>query len=237
MTDVADPNPPGIAQQHIDVDNESVGTAGTDDRTPEQKKMDAELAERLSAIIENANSRVIPLCKLIRKNIENMDAKKEEDRDEAELVKQVRPLIEQAEQILNETNGAVKGADPDNRLSNKAKRNMQDHKATPEEQRLAEALKTLMEEVHGTIEWAKDKLDSFPKAKKDLGPLLDALSQPLTQIVGGVGLLLAGVLNLLGKLLSGLGLDSLLKGIVAATGLDKIYSGLGLGKWLNIGKK
>ena len=55
--------------------------------------------------------------------------------------------------------------------------------------------------------------------------------------------------------LSGLGLDSLLKGIVAATvsvhdhtiyillifvtlqGLDKIYSGLGLGKWLNPGKK
>jgi hypothetical protein len=63
--------------------------------------------------------------------------------------------------------------------------------------------------------------------------LLDALGQPLTQIVGGVGLLLAGVLNLLGNLLSGLGLDSLLKGIVSATGLDKIYNGLGLGKWLN----
>ena len=34
-----------------------------------------------------------------------------------------------------------------------------------------------MEEVHGTIEWAKDKLDSFPKAKKELGPLLDALGR------------------------------------------------------------
>ena len=43
------------------------------------------------------------------------------------------------------------------------------------------------------------------------------MSEPLTQIVGGVGLLLAGVLNLLGKLLSGLGLDGLLKGIIAAT--------------------
>jgi hypothetical protein len=49
--------------------------------------------------------------------------------------------------------------------------------------------------------------------------------EPLTQIVGGVGLLLAGVLNLVGRLLSGLGLDSLLKGIVAASGLDKIYKG------------
>lgn len=47
--------------------------------------------------------------------------------------------------------------------------------------------------------------------------MLDALGQPLTQIVGGVGMLLAGVLNLVGNLLSGLGLDGLLKGIVAAT--------------------
>lgn len=46
--------------------------------------------------------------------------------------------------------------------------------------------------------------------------LNDMLPEPLTQIVGGVGLLLAGVLNLVGKLLSGLGLDSLLKGIYSA---------------------
>lgn len=94
----------------------------------------------------------------------------------------------------------------------------------------------MVQEVQGTIDWAKDKLAAFPKAKKDLGPLLDALGQPLTQIVGGIGLLLAGVLNLVGRLLSGLGLDSLLKGIVAATGLDKIYKGLGLDKWLMGGK-
>jgi len=211
-------------------------SSNDDNRTDEQKKMDKELAERLSSIIEDANSRVVPLCKMIRKHFENMEARKEEDRDEAELVKQVKPLIEQADKILNETQGAIKGVDPDHHLANQAKRNQQDHKATPEEQRLAEALKVLMEEVGGTIEWAKDKLDGLPKAKRDLGPLLDALGQPLTQIVGGVGLLLAGVLNLLGRLLSGLGLDSLLKGIVSATGLDKIYAGLGLGKWLKTDK-
>jgi len=153
------------------------------------------------------------------------------------LTEKVRPLIEQAEKALNETNGVIRGADPDNRLSNKATRNAADHKATGEEQRLAEALKTMIEEVGGTIEWAKDKLNKFPKAKKDhLGPLLDALGQPLTQIVGGVCLLLGGVLNLVARLLSGLGLDGLLKGIVSATGLDKIYKGLGLDKWLNAGK-
>ncbi|KAJ7081156.1 hypothetical protein B0H15DRAFT_924270 [Mycena belliarum] len=207
---------------------------GRDERSQQEQETDRKLAERLSSLIEDANNKCTPLCKMIRKHIENMQAQKEEDRDEAQLVKNVKPLLEQAEKILNETNGAIKGADPDNRLSNKASRNMHDHKATPEEQRLAEALKIMVQEVGGTIEWARDKLDSFPKAKRDLGPLLDALGQPLTQIVGGVGLLLAGVLNLLGNLLSGLGLDGLLKGIVAATGLDKIYKGLGLDKWLKM---
>jgi hypothetical protein len=40
-------------------------------------------------------------------------------------------------------------------------------------------------------------------------------------------------LNLVGQLLKGLGLDGLLKGIVAATGLDKIFKGLGVDKLLN----
>jgi len=218
--------------------DDSASNDGTiDSRSPEQQKKDAELAERLSSLIEDANRRVVPLCKMIRQHIEHQESLKDDEKDEAELTKNVRPLLEQAEKILNETLGAVRGADPDNRLSNKATRNVSDHKATPEEQRLAEALKVLIEEVGGTIDWAKDKLNKFPKAKKDLGPLLDAMGQPLTQIVGGVGLLLAGVLNLVGKLLSGLGLDGLLKGIVAATGLDKIYKGLGLDKWLNTGKK
>jgi len=197
-----------------------------DERSPQAIKQDKELAERLSSLIEDANERVIPICKQIRTHIENMNARPDEDKNEDELVKAVRPLIEQVEKVLNETNGAIKGADPDNRLSREAKRNTADHKATPEEQRLAEALKVMVEEVQGTIEWARNQLDAFPKAKKDLGPLLDALGQPLTQIVGGVGLLLTGVLNLVGKLLSGLGLESLLHGILAATGLDAIYKGI-----------
>jgi len=204
----------------------------SDDRNEEQVREDAELANRLSALIEDANERVVPLTKMIRKHIENMDARPEDQRDEKELVEAVRPLLIQAEKIMNETQGMVKGADPENKVSNRAKRHKANHNATPEEQRLAEALKVMVEEVGGTIEWARNKLDSFPKAKRDLGPLLDALSQPLTQIVGGIGLLLAGVLNLLGNLLSGLGLDSLLKGILSATGLSAIYKGLGLDKWL-----
>ncbi|KAJ7611924.1 hypothetical protein DFH06DRAFT_1345320 [Mycena polygramma] len=220
-----------ITQQEQPVPKQaSKESSGPDKRSDEEKKADNELAEHLCRIIEAANQKCTPLCKMIRKNIESMFEKKEEDRDEKELVKNVKPLLEQAEKILNETNGSIRGADPNNRLSNKATRSVADHSATPEEQRLAEALKILVEEVGGTIEWARDKLDSFPKAKSDLGPLLDAMGQPLTQIVGGVGLLLTGVLNLVGKLLSGLGLDGFLKGLVGATGLDKMYKGLGLDK-------
>ncbi|ORY99226.1 hypothetical protein BCR43DRAFT_406920, partial [Syncephalastrum racemosum] len=115
-----------------------------DTRSEEQKKVDLQLAERLSSIIEDANKKVTPLCRMIRQHIERFESLSEDDRDEKELVRQVKPLLEQSQTVLDQTWGAIKGADPDNRLSNKAQRNMQDHKATPEEQRLAEALKTVI---------------------------------------------------------------------------------------------
>jgi hypothetical protein len=144
----------------------------SDDRTDDQKKQDAELANRLSALIEDANERVVPLTKMIRKvcihaivlhpsgladpipfvqHIENMDARKEEDRNEQELVDAVKPLLIQAEKILNETQGAVKGADPEGKISNRAKRHVDAHSATPEEQRLAQALK-VVSEIHAHVE-------------------------------------------------------------------------------------
>ena len=47
--------------------DENVSDAGTkDSRSPEQQKQDAELAERLSSIIEDANRRVVPIVKMIR---------------------------------------------------------------------------------------------------------------------------------------------------------------------------
>ena len=69
-----------------------------------------------------------------------MEARPEDERDEGELVNAVKPLLQQAEQILNETQGMIKGADPGNKVSGRAKRHAATHQATPEEQRLAEAL-------------------------------------------------------------------------------------------------
>lgn len=48
--------------------------------------------------------------------------------------KRKRSLAGQVEKILSESGGAIRGADPDSRLSNKTLRNMHDHKAMPEEQ-------------------------------------------------------------------------------------------------------
>lgn len=44
-----------------------------------------------------------------------------------------------------------------------------------------------------------------------------------------MGLLLTGVLNLVGRLLNGLGLGGLVNGLLGGLGIDKLLGGLGLG--------
>ena len=60
---------PQESRQHLDVLNDGSSDAGSsvDERTPEQQKADKDLANRLSQLIENANEKLIPLCKMIRK--------------------------------------------------------------------------------------------------------------------------------------------------------------------------
>ncbi|KAA8895691.1 hypothetical protein FN846DRAFT_784699, partial [Sphaerosporella brunnea] len=122
--------------------------------------------------------------------------------DEEALVRQLRPLIEQATGTLKETEGRDQSARPDGRVSQSATRKAQDHEGTKEEQHLAELLAQLTGEVTKAIENARDKIKNMPSAKKTLGPLLDLFADPLFQIVSGVGLLLNGVLSLLGNIVS-----------------------------------
>jgi len=122
--------------------------------------------------------------------------------NEEELVKRVRPLLEQATNILRETHGAIKALDPDGTISNNATRKAADHEASKEECHLAESLGKLTGDVTKAIEDAKDAIKDMPNVKKDLGPLLDLLTDPLFQIVSGVGLLLNGVLTLLANIVS-----------------------------------
>jgi hypothetical protein len=78
--------------------------------------------------------------------------------------------------------------------------------------------------VTQTIDQAKKKIAGMPHAKKELNPLWGLLAEPLGQILAAVGLLLAGVLGLVGKLLSGLGLGGLLDNLLGGLGLKVLDS-------------
>ncbi|KAI0201675.1 hypothetical protein F4808DRAFT_459799 [Astrocystis sublimbata] len=206
----------------------------TDEEREERlrKEQDAKIAQQISYCIEQSLDKIRPILRMIVERINQEEAKSEEDRDEEELVKQVRPLIEEGGKILTEANGVIRGLDPDGRISAQAKHHTAGGEATPEEYHLAELLKELTGEVTETIEAAKRKLENLPKAKKQINPLWGLLSEPLFQIIAAVGLLLSGVLGLVGKLLNGLGLGGLVNNLLGGLGLNKVLDGLGLGSVL-----
>lgn len=111
-------------------------------------------------------------------------------------------MIEEGGRILNECKGIIKGLDPTGKLAAKAKHATASREATPEEYHLADVLKELTGDVTTCIENAKKKLEGMPHAKKGLNPLWGLLNEPLFQILAAVGLLLSGVLNLVGRLVS-----------------------------------
>lgn len=156
-----------------------------------------------------------------------------EELDEEEVVKDVKPMIEEGNRILQECNGSLRGLDPDGSIAANAKARSQSGEATKEEHALANSLKELTSNIVKTIENAKKKLNDMPHAKKELNPLWGLLTEPLFQILAAVGLLLSGVLGLVGKLLGGLGLGGIVNGLLGGLGIDKLLGGLGLG---SIGK-
>ncbi|KAI0835045.1 hypothetical protein F5Y06DRAFT_143003 [Hypoxylon sp. FL0890] len=197
-----------------------------------QLEQDRKIAGQIAFCIEQSLDKIKPICKMIVDRIDAEERKPEDERDEEELVKQVRPLIEEGGKILTEANGVIRGLDPDGRISANAKHKTAAREATPEEYRLADLLKELTGTVTETIENAKRKLENLPHAKKGINPLWGLLSEPLFQIIAAVGLLLSGVLGLVGKLLNGLGLGGLVNNLLGGLGLTKVLEGLGLGSVL-----
>jgi hypothetical protein len=161
--------------------------------------------------------------------IEQADRTPRDELDEEELVNNVKPLIEEGSRILNDCNGSLRGLDPDGRIAAQAKGRQQTGEASPEEYKLADNLKELTTTVVTTIDNAKKKIADMPHAKKKLNPLWSLLTEPLFQIIAAVGLLLTGVLNLVGRLLNGLGLGGLVNGLLGGLGINKLLGGLGLG--------
>ncbi|KAF2118332.1 hypothetical protein BDV96DRAFT_488122 [Lophiotrema nucula] len=205
-----------------------------------KRKEDDELAKKMAGICQQTLERIQPVCKQITEYIEAADRTPRDELDEEELVNNVKPLIEESSRILQECNGSLRGLDPDGRIAAQAKGRSQTQEATPNEYRLADLLKELTTTVVTTIDNAKKKIADMPHAKKKLNPLWALMTEPLFQIIAAVGLLLTGVLNLVGRLLNGLGLGGLVNGLLGGLGIDKLLGGLGLGsigEMLGGGKK
>lgn len=216
-----------------------------EERKREQEELDKsneegeyrKLADKMSTAIQQSLDKIKPILKMITDSIENEEAKPENERDEQKLVDTVKPLIEQASNVLSEADGAVRGLDPTGKIAKTAQANTSQRKASPEEYHLAELLSQLTGEVTTTIDKAKKKVKNMPHAKEQLSPLWNILQSPLLQILSAVGLLLTGVLGLVGNILNGLGLGSIINSLLGGIGLNNILEGFGLGKALNLGKK
>ncbi|KKO99431.1 hypothetical protein THAR02_08459 [Trichoderma harzianum] len=195
----------------------------------EEAETDRKLASKLAGCIEQSLDKIRPICKMITDKINTAERTPKEELDEEQLVREVKPLIEEGGKILTETNGTIRGLDPDGRIQRNAKHKAGTKEASPEEYHLADVLKELTGTVTQTIDNAKSKIEGMPHAKKELNPLWGLLSEPLFQIIAAVGLLLTGVLGLVGKLLSGLGLGGILDNLLGTLGLNRVLDGLGLG--------
>ncbi|KAI2877984.1 hypothetical protein CBS76997_8665 [Aspergillus niger] len=194
-----------------------------------QQEEENELAKKMCSIIQQALDSLEPICRMITQHIEKANSTPKDELDEEALVKEVKPLIEEAGTILQECKGALRALDPDGHIAANAKARSASQEATPQEHHLAELLKDLTKLVTETIERGKSLIADMPHAKKEINPLWALLSEPLFQIIAAVGLLLSGVLGLVGKLLNGLGLGNLLQGLLGGLGVDKLLEGLGLG--------
>ncbi|KLU85222.1 late embryogenesis abundant protein [Magnaporthiopsis poae ATCC 64411] len=213
-----------------DIPPEPVEEESAEDKAKrELDEKDKDLAKRMSVALTQVLDKIKPICEMITRKIEKADRTPKEELDEEELVKEVRPLIEEGGKILQEANGVIRGLDPDGRIQANAKHKAATREATPEEYHLADILKELTGTVTKCIDDAKRRLEGMPHAKKELNPLWGLLSEPLFQILAAVGLLLNGVLGLVGRLLSGLGLGGLVDSLLGGLGVKQILESLGIG--------
>ncbi|EGY16116.1 LEA domain-containing protein [Verticillium dahliae VdLs.17] len=194
----------------------------------EEAEQDEKLAKNLASQVEQSLDKIRPICKMITDKIEKAERTPKDELDEEALVKEVKPLIEEGGNILSELNGTIRAMDPDGRIQRNAKHKSSTSEASPAEHHLADLLKELSGSVVTCVENAKKKIADMPHAKKHLNPLWALLTEPLGQILAAVGLLLAGVLNLVGRLLSGLGLGGIIDGLLGTLGLNRVLEGLGL---------
>lgn len=112
-----------------------------DMKKKEEAERDRQLAQKLAVCIEQSLDKIRPICKMITDKINTAERTPKEELDEEQLVREVKPLIEEGGKILTETNGTIRGLDPDGRIQRNAKHKAGTKEASPEEYHLADVLK------------------------------------------------------------------------------------------------
>lgn len=204
------------------------------DLTDEEKQQLADEEERnkvmkrMAHIVDKGLDKVKPLLEMIDQTIDEAEKKKENSElDEDAFVSKMKPLIENAHGVMQSTLDQIKALDPDNKFERLAKRHVEDAQASSDEKIVIDGCNELSSRVQATIDKGRKAIEGMPKAKKELGPLFNLLSEPLLQILGAVGLLVAGVLNLLANILNALGLGGALTQVLQGLRIDKLLETMG----------
>lgn len=184
--------------------------------------------KRMAQIVDKGLDKVKPLLDMIDNSIDEAEKKKENgELDEDAFVDKMKPLIENAHGTMQSTLDQIKALDPDNKFERLAKRHVEDAQASADEKLLIDGCNELSTRVKETIDKGRKAIEGMPKAKKELGPLFSMLSEPLLQILGAVGLLVAGVLNLLANILNALGLGGALTQVLQGLRITNLLESMG----------
>jgi hypothetical protein len=111
-----------------------------------QLEQDKKLANQMAGCVQGSLDKIKPILKMISEHIDAAERQPKEELDEQKLVDNVKPLIEEGGQILQEANGVIRGLDPDGRIASNAKAKTASREATPEEYHLADVLKDVSRE-------------------------------------------------------------------------------------------
>jgi len=209
-------------------------TKDVPEETDEQKqqKLDDEerdkVMKRMAQIVDKGLDKVKPLLEMIDQTIDEAEKKKANNElDEDAFVSKMKPLLENAHGVMQSTLDQIKALDPENKFEKLAKRHVEDAQASSEEKAVTDGCQELSTRVKATIDKGRKAIEGMPKAKKELGPLFSLLSEPLLQILGAVGLLVAGVLNLLANILNALGLGGALTQVLSGLRITNLLETMG----------
>ncbi|KAL4753456.1 hypothetical protein BDW72DRAFT_201579 [Aspergillus terricola var. indicus] len=197
------------------------------------------LVGKMCSIVRQTGDSVDPLCRQITLDIEEANRKPKNRLAAERLVKDIRPLITSAGDILQDCNNTLRCLDPDNQIASTMK--SYEHPYTvpgsmTSEYRLASLLKDLAQTVIDTITAGRHRLSEMSKempcAGRKLNPLWTLLSNRLFNIITAVGLLHTGVIGMLSSLLKGPWLGKVLRRLLVGIGLDSVLGRLGVERLL-----